>query len=258
MTYPLLRRGDRLPTVAASQSLLNALPGYESTLGVDGNFGDQTFNAVKRFQSDPARNLVDDGVIGEHTWAALTAGKNLQVIDATDVSTPGDDLCEPVDVVQAGGRPIRTYGMCNGVRYTLQRIREQAQPGRVVLLRFHGHGAPGNMGVATGTSSHGSSEFSTRFLDFLVQILAPLAGLFHPLGSMEMHGCRVGRGPDGRRLVRGLSYALNVPVTAGVWSQYGGGLTTFRFEGPTFTACPNGQTLKAWSQARPLPAAVSR
>jgi len=258
MTYPLLRRGDRLPTVAASQSLLNALPGYESTLAVDGIFGSQTFDAVKQFQSDPARNLLEDGVIGEHTWRALTSGRNLQVIDATDVTQPGDDLCEPVDVVQAGGRPIRMYGMCNGVRHALQQIRAEAQVGRVVLLRFHGHGSPGNMGVTTGTSSHPSSEFGNMFLDSLVRILVPLADLFHSWGSVEMHGCRVGQGSDGRRLVRGLSYALNVPVTAGIRTQYGGGLTTFRFEGPTFTACPNGQSLKAWSQARPSPVSVSR
>ena len=258
MPYPLLRRGDRLPTVAASQCLLNALPGYDSTLEVDGIFGRQTFDAVKRFQSDPVRNLNDDGVIGEQTWRALIAGRNLQVIDATDVTQPGDDLCEAVDVVRAGGRPIRMYGMCNGVRHVIQQIRTDAEVGRVVLMRFHGHGSPGNMGVSVGTSANFSSEFGTRFLDSLVQILMPLADLFHPLGSMEMHGCRVGQGPDGRRLVRGLSYALNVPVTAGVRTQYGGGLTTFRFEGPAFTACPNGQSLKAWAQSRPLPAAASR
>ena len=42
-------------------------------------------------------------MIDEHTWRTLTAGQNLQVIDATDVSTPGElhgcfaeiDLCLP-------------------------------------------------------------------------------------------------------------------------------------------------------------------
>ena len=44
-----------------------------------------------------------------------------------------------------------------------------------------------------------------------------------------------------------------VPVTAGLRTQYGGGSSTFRFEGPTLTAFPGGGDLKSWARSRPVP-----
>jgi hypothetical protein len=65
-----------------------------------------------------------------------------------------------------------------------------------------------------------------------------------------MH-CETGRGPAGRQMLATVSSILGVPATAGVNTQYGGGENTFRFEGPTFTAVPNGQSLKEWCRALP-------
>ena len=69
-TYPgvAFRQGNRGPNVQIIQQRLRDL-GY--TLGVDGNFGPGTANAVAAFQQK--NNLGSDGVVGQGTWAALWA-----------------------------------------------------------------------------------------------------------------------------------------------------------------------------------------
>lgn len=69
---PLLERGSRdvfysYPYVTELQSLLRA-QGYG--ISVDGIFGLETENAVRRFQA--SRRLRVDGEVGSQTWAALT------------------------------------------------------------------------------------------------------------------------------------------------------------------------------------------
>jgi hypothetical protein len=53
------------------------------------------------------------------------------------------------------------------------------------------------------------------------------------------------------------SAEVGVPVSAGINDQLGGGLATFRFEGPTYTAVPGGTTLKSWCESRPDFAAMT-
>jgi len=67
---PLIRRGSCGDAVQRMQTLLiawnsNALPEY----GADGEFGAETRSWVKRFQK--AKGLVQDGIVGPLTWAAL-------------------------------------------------------------------------------------------------------------------------------------------------------------------------------------------
>lgn len=62
----LLRHGDRGLAVTQLQKSLNA---RGATLAADGSFGDETEKAVRAFQRSVG--LVDDGVAGEKTHAAL-------------------------------------------------------------------------------------------------------------------------------------------------------------------------------------------
>lgn len=68
-TKPTIKKGDRGAYVTLAQTkLINKgyqLPKY----GADGKFGEETEEAVKRFQNDAG--LTPDGVIGETTWDAL-------------------------------------------------------------------------------------------------------------------------------------------------------------------------------------------
>lgn len=65
--YPLIRQGSRGNYVCIAQDDLNTL-GYR-TGGLDGVFGTQTTNAVKRYQA--SRGLTSDGIIGCNTWRSL-------------------------------------------------------------------------------------------------------------------------------------------------------------------------------------------
>ena len=65
--YPLIRRGSRGNYVCIAQDDLNTL-GYR-TGGLDGVFGEQTYNAVRRYQA--SRGLTVDGIIGCNTWRSL-------------------------------------------------------------------------------------------------------------------------------------------------------------------------------------------
>jgi len=249
--YPLLRYGDRMPTVAVVQILVNRKMQKGSYIGVDGIYGRNTREAIRDFQR--LHTLGRDGVVGENTWRKLTEGENLLVIDSVDATNPKDMGYEDEAIRDAGGSPIVNFGMCNGIKVVTQRIQIRADMGNVVLLRFHGHGAPGVMGVTAGTDTEISSEFGVTFLDSLARYLGRLSWIFSSFGSAELHGCRVGAGRDGRRLVTALAKAWGVPVTAGIRTQYGGGSSTFRFEGPTFTAFPGQSDLKAWARALPVP-----
>ena len=65
--FPLIRRGSRGNYVCIAQDDLNTL--RYRTGGLDGVFGEQTYNAVKRYQS--SRGLSADGIIGCNTWRSL-------------------------------------------------------------------------------------------------------------------------------------------------------------------------------------------
>ena len=64
----LLKQGDQGPFVAELQSMLN-VHGWHIT--IDGKFGPNTRQAVLAFQK--SRQLVQDGIVGRATWAALEA-----------------------------------------------------------------------------------------------------------------------------------------------------------------------------------------
>lgn len=65
--YPIVKRGSRGNYVCIAQDDLNTL-GFR-TGGLDGVFGEQTYNAVRSYQT--SRGLTVDGIIGCNTWRSL-------------------------------------------------------------------------------------------------------------------------------------------------------------------------------------------
>lgn len=69
---PVLREGDKSEAVRAAQLLLIGRGFRCGYYGPDADFGPATGGAVRRFQT--SRDLLQDGIIGENTWARLLLG----------------------------------------------------------------------------------------------------------------------------------------------------------------------------------------
>jgi hypothetical protein len=244
--YPLLKQGDFLPAAGVLQKLLNRTG---ATLKADGAFGPLTHNAVLKFQLQ--RKMMADGKVGEQTWPRLCANETLPIVDCIDVFDPSLNDLEAKDITKVGGNPILIGGMSNGVEQAVTEIIRNANG--VFLLRFHGHGAKGMAGISTG---HGRtpkerSEISLSNLEEIRPIIRRLKPIFGPYGCVQFMHCETGGGKEGHRLLQEIADDLQVPVTAGVFTQFGGFAATFKFEGPTFTALPGKISLSQWCQGLP-------
>ena len=250
MSYPYLRQGYQLPAVGTLQKLLNR---SGASLTSDGIFGPRSKAAVQSFQRP--RGLGVDGIVGQQTWPRLSAGTtNLRIIDCIDVFDPDLLSMEARDIRRAGGNPILIGGMSNGVEQAVSDIVRAVPQGSVFLLRFHGHGASGVAGISDGTGNIPGEHLSsihTGNLARLRPVISRLRGIFSAYGCVQFMHCSTGRGPAGRRLLSEIANELGVPVTAALRDQIGGGLATFRFEGPTFTAIPGGGSLRDWCRRLP-------
>jgi Putative peptidoglycan binding domain len=246
--FTILIKGDVLPSVVTSQILVRRHR-PQTVIKADGMYGEKTKGAVKKFQG--VHHLVDDGIIGNNTWGALTTVSKFQTIDVIDGTDPSLIALEATDIRQAGGDPIVVFGMCNGIEYVVSEIVSRGRPGNVMLLRMHGHGGRGVQNV-TGGTINGAPHLAAISLSNYGQIegtIARIRSVMLPFGSVQLLGCDVGGGSHGVELVRKLAQTWGVPVTAGRRTQFGGGNHTFRFEGPTVTGFPSGMSLATWSRA---------
>ena len=67
--FPLVRQGDRDQEGTNVRKIQYLLRHRGHSLGVDGIFGPQTDDRVRRFQR--SSRLVVDGIVGPRTWSAL-------------------------------------------------------------------------------------------------------------------------------------------------------------------------------------------
>ena len=144
--------------------------------------------------------------------------------------------------------------MCNGVEQAINDIVRSAG-NNLFLLRFHGHGASGVAGISDGQGLNDGidhrSSIDSGNIQTLLPILRRLMPIFGPYGNIQFMHCSTGRGPEGRRLLQRIANGVGVPVTAALRTQSGGGVNTFKFEGPTFTAFPGGANLRSWCNSLP-------
>ena len=71
-TYPTVRKGAKGNITKLIQERLNSV-GFH--LKVDGDFGDNTYNAVIVFQKN--RGLKQDGIVGANSWSWLIKGTKM-------------------------------------------------------------------------------------------------------------------------------------------------------------------------------------
>ncbi|WP_196233176.1 peptidoglycan-binding protein [Sphingomonas segetis] len=250
-SFSPLQRGDRLPTVGVIQLLLNRAGG---SLRVDGSFGPRTQAAVLDFQHQ--RRLPPTGMIDALTWNRLFHADKPILIDLIDVFDERIYQKQAQEMESTGSSPIYMGGMSNGLAQMAEKLRGASQ---IMLLRIVGHGASGvqaiSMGVGGWVETVGSKEVrhfyphqTTSMSASNVATLPPsLRGIFGSWGNLELHGCHVAQGPQGREFVRKLADVVGVPVTAGKGTQRSG----LRFLGSTFTAAPDGRTLEEWCAGLP-------
>jgi len=276
-----IRLDDRGPDVAALQVLINQYLRATRIL-VDGIYGPDTATAVEEVKRR-VRISPDGAQVGAATWSALTSVTPVSVISANDIYDTRHDSLTPSELRGPGW--IATSGMSGGVGQVVDDILERRRAlGPIALLRFFGHGAPGLMGVAGGTGTMRGSGGETIFRDdegreleasqrpdshwgrpvrgdhvrdqttisregwTLIQAtLARLRGAFAPYGSVQLHGCRVGLGNEGRRLLTSLADTLGVPASAALGRQSFGLTTALRFEGSVRTVFPNRGDLRSWT-----------
>lgn len=250
MSYPYLHYGDSLPAVGVLQRVLQAR--VDPDIGCDGHYGPETTQTVRTFQRD--QRLGVDGIVGQRTWPALVDGASgLDVADCIDVFDPSLYELEARDIRRAGGTPHLIGGACNGVEQLVGDVVRNTRPGSVFLLRFHGHGRSGLAGISAGSGSDGyhRNSITSRGGDQMRAIIARLAPIFGDYGCIQFMHCSTGHGRDGREMLSLVADATGVPVSAAVRTQYGGGLSTFRFEGPVVNVFPSGSTMQAWTRSLP-------
>lgn len=286
----LLQIRDTGPCVVALQILLNRHWRATRVL-VDGIFGPLTESAVKEFQRQ--KGLEPVGIFDWRAWEQLAARDGYNIISANDIYDPLHQAYAPPELQRSGY--IATGGMSGGVLQIINDIRQSAsRQGSIVLLRFHGHGRPGLMGVSGGSGSMRDSQgepiyrdvsgqelprsqrptnrwgqlvmgdherdqttISNETFQAIEQQLRTLRSYFTSFGSIELHGCKVGRGPAGRRLLTSIASTLNLPASAGIGQQTFGLRTALRFEGRVETVYPSGRSLRSWARqaAQSTPAA---
>jgi len=176
----------------------------------------------------------------------------LHVIDVTD-----PDLLMH-EAAQLGNEDpiLLRRGLPDAVEMMVQRILDTVRRGGrpIGTLTFHGHGLPGIQSLAGGIPTvespvetewvlariapHARDVLSNRNLDSIRPALGRLRGRFSRRGKVRLMGCYVGRGLEGRRLLRSLAGIWQVPVVAGVDRQAAGDLATYSFEGPVVAEFP--------------------
>lgn len=128
--------------------------------------------------------------------------------------------------------------LANNVNMMVEKILNRlGSSEQIQMLDIWGHGSSGSQGM--GDSAYSTAPSQLIEIDSSGQLtnrasLTRLRGRFASDGWVRLHGCNVGHGRRGRRLLRQLAALWQIPVQAGVETQPSDGLN--RFSGPTAVA----------------------
>lgn len=159
------------------------------------------------------------------------------------------DAADPKKIVSAtlvnDGENIILGGLCNGVRQMVVDIADLAtrRKAKISLLRIFSHGQSGLQNISAGTNAYTNERSSLNLKEFdsIKSDLMILNEYFDNAALVELHGCSVGAGENGDKLLQSLSDLWRVKVKAGVFLQYSGTTENqTRFEGPTKLSYPDG------------------
>lgn len=129
--------------------------------------------------------------------------------------------------VQKSGRPthvVYATSVAHGVYHTLYKSKHHQRGGKIRVLRFYGHGAPGAQIVGGNTSI----DDKAKVIDLDGQgdvrwghALALFRKFLDPdVSRVELHGCQVAHGEAGHDLLVSLANVFLVPVLAAPVKQH--------------------------------------
>ena len=95
-----LRKGIRGSEVAKLQKLLNKVVSPSPQLKIDGDFGDNTLNAVLQFQR--VSKIKTDGIVGKKTWLALVNATSHNVGTSLPQNALADIAMQYIGVRETG------------------------------------------------------------------------------------------------------------------------------------------------------------
>ena len=126
-----LRLGDAGDDVKELQKDLMALGYRLPKYGADGDFGEETEEAVKKFQKD--RKLASDGVMNKDDFAALTAAlKSANVYSTVEITGH-------VNIRKAPGYDTKIYGTAKkGEKFAYRGETKQAEGKDWYAIDFNG------------------------------------------------------------------------------------------------------------------------
>jgi hypothetical protein len=226
-----------------------------ANLQVDGEFGQNTVDAVKAFQGRSDVRLNPDGQVGIDTWKAMERITGYRVINVVDAQDPAQRTRVTNGLTRAGATDvILMWGQSNAVESAVCEVLSQAgASGGVAMVRFYSHGARGAQNVAAGHDGSTMGDlagFSTSNWTQVRGSFAKLSDILASFGCIDLMGCSVGGGAAGRQLLSGIADAVQRPVEAGINTQYSDnvGYEPFNFEGPVRQIYPGGASRASWAQ----------
>lgn len=158
------------------------------------------------------------------------------IIDMTD-SNLGNNRIQGLNNLSVVSEQLQFYGMSNGVAQMVADIKNALGGEQIDVLRIWGHGGPGLQNVTAGASGDSANaDFSGLTAENYASVgLDGLSGLFSADGSIELRGCSVGAGDEGKALLTGVASLLNVNVYAGDVTQW-----TVAWSPPVSRGTPDG------------------
>lgn len=249
----LIKRGHVGPRVIMLQGILRRAGA--TNLQIDGDFGQNTVDAVKAFQGRSDARLNPDGQVGIDTWKAIERITGYRVINVVDAQDPAQRTRVTNGLTRAGAQDvILMWGQSNAVESAVCDVLNLAgSSGGVAMVRFYSHGAQGAQNVAAGHDGSTMADlagFSTSNWSQVRGSFARLSDVLASFGCIDLMGCSVGGGTAGRQLLSGIADAAQRPVEGGIHTQYSDnvGYEPFNFEGAVRQVYPGGVSRASWGQ----------
>jgi len=166
-------------------------------------------------------------------------GYVFDVVDMTDGKLSASVLHE-LERTEAGTTLIQIPAIQGGLTVMVNAILKRASSKEINVLRIWGHGAKGLQNIAANQSDEGwktGGSLDVRHFELSASLMAKLRPKFYSSKSrIELRGCRVALGNEGKTLMMKLAKTVGVRVMAAWDDQVG-----MEWINDVYQADPNGE-----------------